>query len=92
MFASTSPGDCEFTTVSVWKGFMPLHLYKHGINSHMEVLEATRPIALVHIRDDGTPNTECPQNMTMSLYLPKRLHFNPPITGYAAVSISNSLF
>lgn len=52
----------------------------------MEVIEATRPIALVHVRDSGEAMTECPQNMTMSLYLPKRLHSNPPITGYAAVS------
>ncbi|ROT84105.1 hypothetical protein C7M84_022681 [Penaeus vannamei] len=87
LFASTSAGECEFTTMSVWKGFMPLHLYKHGINSHMEVIEATRPIALVHVRDSGEAMTECPQNMTMSLYLPKRLHSNPPITGYAAPSV-----
>ncbi|XP_045584731.2 uncharacterized protein [Procambarus clarkii] len=87
LFASTSPRECQFTTMSVWKGFMPLHLYKHGVNSHMEVIEATRPIALVHIRDSTDPNTECPQNLTMSLYLPQRLHSNPPITGYAAPSV-----
>ncbi|KAK4306348.1 hypothetical protein Pmani_021824 [Petrolisthes manimaculis] len=84
LFASTSPNECQFTTMSVWKGFMPLHLYKHGINSHMEVIEATRPIALVHVRDSRQPDTECPQNLTMSLYLPSRLHSNPPVTGYAA--------
>nr|XP_053647548.1 uncharacterized protein LOC128699064 [Cherax quadricarinatus] len=87
LFASTSPRECEFTTMSVWKGFMPLHLYKHGVNSHMEVIEATRPIALVHIRDSTDPDTECPQNLTMSLYLPQRLHSNPPVTGYAAPSV-----
>ncbi|XP_064116634.1 uncharacterized protein LOC135222478 [Macrobrachium nipponense] len=87
LFASTFPKECQFTTMSVWKGFMPLHLYKHGINSHMEVIEATRPIALVNIRDSSDPNTECPQNMTMSLYLPKRLHSNPPITGFAAPEV-----
>ncbi|KAG7172256.1 uncharacterized protein LOC121862125 [Homarus americanus] len=87
LFASTSSTECQFTTMSVWKGFMPLHLYKHGVNSHMEVIEATRPIALVHILDSTDPNTECPQNLTMSLYLPHRLHSNPPITGYAAPNV-----
>lgn len=87
LFASSSPKECQFTTMSVWKGFMPLHLYKHGINSHMEVIEATRPIALVHVKDSTSPLTECPQNLTMSLYLPHRLHSNPPITGYAAPNV-----
>ncbi|KAL7633569.1 UNVERIFIED_CONTAM: hypothetical protein RMT77_016102 [Armadillidium vulgare] len=90
LFVTTSPGVCEFSTVSVWKGFMPLHLYKHGINSHLEVIEATRPIGLVHVREDSTPNTECPQNMTMAIYLPKRLHSNPPLTGYDAPPVSIS--
>ncbi|KAF2366790.1 SOUL hem-binding protein [Trinorchestia longiramus] len=84
VFASVSPGDCYFSTLSVWKGFMPLHLYKHGINSHMEVVEATRPIAVVRVKEDSTPDTECPQNLTMSLFLPRRLHAAPPVTGYTA--------
>ncbi|XP_050735937.1 uncharacterized protein LOC127008238 isoform X2 [Eriocheir sinensis] len=87
LFASTSPEECHFTTTSIWKGFMPLHLYKHGINSHMEVLEATRPIALVHVRTSSAPRPECPQNLTMSLYLPRRLHSNPPLTGYSAPNV-----
>ena len=57
-----------------------------GINSHMEVLEATRPIALVRVRTSTEAYPECPQNLTMSLYLPRRLHSNPPQTGYSAVS------
>ncbi|XP_045123007.1 uncharacterized protein LOC123511298 isoform X2 [Portunus trituberculatus] len=87
LFASTSPDECHFTTTSIWKGFMPLHLYKHGINSHMEVLEATRPIALVHVRTSPAVHPECPQNLTMSLYLPRRLHSNPPQTGYSAPKV-----
>ena len=51
----------------------------------MEIIEATRPIALVHVAESSSPFTECPQNMTMAVYLPKRLHSNPPLTGYAAV-------
>jgi hypothetical protein len=51
----------------------------------MEVVEATRPIAVVRVKEDSTPNTECPQNLTMSLFLPRRLHSAPPVTGYTAV-------
>lgn len=30
VFAATAIDDCLFTNIAIWKGFMPLHLYKHG--------------------------------------------------------------
>lgn len=85
-----------------------------GINSHWEVLEATRPIGIVHVVDRVTANQsltsgidqrlqqlrynnrtsvldssvsfDCRHNLTVSLYLPQRLHSNPPSAGLGAVS------
>ena len=33
MLVSAASNECEFNSVSIWRGFMPLHLYKHG-NHH----------------------------------------------------------
>ena len=69
-----------------------------GINSHWEVLEATRPIGIVHVVErmpNQSPLTSsihhnesssCRHNLTVSLYLPQRLHSNPPSAGLGAVS------
>ncbi|XP_057374478.1 uncharacterized protein LOC130695367 isoform X2 [Daphnia carinata] len=103
--------ECEFNSLSVWRGFMPLHLYKHFHISHWEVLEATRPIGIVHVVDRVTANQsltsgidqrlqqlrynrtsvvdssvsfDCRHNLTVSLYLPQRLHSNPPSAGLGA--------
>jgi hypothetical protein len=89
---------------------------KKGINSHWEVLEATRPIGIVHVVDrltanqsltsgidqrlgqlrynnnrtsaaaDSSVSFDCKHNLTVSLYLPRRLHSNPPSAGLGAVS------
>lgn len=76
-----------------------------GINSHLEVLEATRPIGIVHVveRTANQPLTSlinqsnktwpsdssssCRHNLTVSLYLPQRLHSNPPSASLGAVSL-----
>lgn len=84
--ASYSPDECEFSRTGLWRGFMPLHLYKHGVNSHLEILEATRPIGIVQVKRNGLHSTEsnrvqCAYNYTVSFYLPERFHSNPPTTG-----------
>lgn len=77
-----------------------------GINSHWEVLETTRPIGIVHVREGSQQSNQlvtsgidqrhnnktssdvfCKHNLTVSLYLPQRLHSNPPSSGLGAVSI-----
>lgn len=78
------------------------------------MLEATRPIGIVHVVDRVTANQsltsgidqrlqqlrynnrtsvldssvsfDCRHNLTVSLYLPQRLHSNPPSAGLGAVS------
>lgn len=61
------------------------------------MLETTRPIGIVHIEDrlNGSETTSnsnatsyCKHDMTVSLYLPQRLHSNPPMAGIGAVSHS----
>lgn len=71
-----------------------------GVNSHWEVLEATRPIGLVHVVEKSphpspsplhrANSTFCRHNMTVALYLPKRLHSNPPGPGIGAVRNESS--
>ena len=63
-----------------------------GINSHWEVLETTRPIGIVHVQDRNLTvarglnnSSNCRHDLTVSLYLPKRLHSNPPKAGIGAV-------
>jgi len=98
VFVSAASDECEFNSVSIWRGFMPLHLYKHGINSHWEVCETTRPIGIVNIRDTLLSDDEsvagqksfspsCPTNMTVAFYLPRRLHSNPPSASIGAPTV-----
>ena len=59
------------------------------------MLEATRPIGIVHVQEEDRAVNEtttpaagvCRQNTSVSLYLPRRLHSNPPRTGIGAVSL-----
>ena len=30
VLVSAAVGECQFSNAAVWRGFMPLHLYKHG--------------------------------------------------------------
>ncbi|CAG0900130.1 unnamed protein product [Darwinula stevensoni] len=53
-----------------------------GINSNLEVIEATRPVGLVRVANTGDP--ECPRNITVAFYLPQRIQANPPQRGPAA--------
>ena len=56
-----------------------------GINSHLEVIEATRPIGILRVtEEEPAHNSTCA--MTSLMYLPRRLHQNPPNAGPSAVS------
>ncbi|CAG0922592.1 unnamed protein product [Notodromas monacha] len=86
VFATASPPDCAFTALSVWKGLMPLQLYRHGINSQLEVIEPTRPVGLVQVHE-STGDAKCGDNVTVAMYLPSRLHASPPQRGSSAPAV-----
>ena len=108
-----APGSTELSAPSV-RVRPRLCSFLAGINSHWEVLEATRPIGIVHIRETHANQTQaagpapqaaatpaapaasnvstaslapstCRKNTSVSLYLPRRLHSNPPRAGIGAV-------
>ncbi|XP_037081464.1 uncharacterized protein LOC119102207 [Pollicipes pollicipes] len=83
VFATSRMDGCDSSIQAMWRGLMPLHLYRQGINSHLEVIEATRPIGVLRVHE-AVParNTSC--RMTSLMYLPRRLHQNPPNTGPSA--------
>jgi len=87
VFATSQMDECNSSIKGMWSGLMPLHLYRQGINSHLEVIEPTRPIGVLRVHE-GVPqrNTSC--QMTSLMYLPQRLHRNPPNTGPSAPATS----
>ncbi|XP_037071937.1 uncharacterized protein LOC119093141 [Pollicipes pollicipes] len=88
-FATAKLDHCESSLDSVWRSLMPLHLYRQGVNSHLEKIEATRPAGVLRVWEtDGGSNVSC--HMTAMVYLPRRLHRSPPNTGQHAPAIGLS--
>ncbi|KAF0299320.1 hypothetical protein FJT64_027892 [Amphibalanus amphitrite] len=83
VFATAPMEGCDSSIDAMWRGLLPLHLYRHGINSHLEVIEATRPVGLLRVTEqEPAHNTTCA--MSSLMYLPRRLHRNPPNAGPSA--------
>ncbi|KAF0312776.1 Heme-binding protein 2 [Amphibalanus amphitrite] len=89
-FATSRLDRCESSLSAVWSGLLPLHLYREGINTHLERIEPTRPAGVLRVWREEASNGTSVCHMTVMVYLPRRLHRSPPNTGVHAPTVGLS--